>query len=273
MTEAVFRYGDPRKEAFGVQLLNQVSALLRTVIDEVPEVWPAPIGPDFDYDRHPSLFHGRRGRGPLHMVWDTNLLIDYFENGHALWSRGGWSSRAATYEDELEALQFIVALWVIRDIRFHVLPRVVTDAKRKLAERRLRDRINAWEQFAAALRLVGYGEPTFPGPSKDGVLWLPGDELAHALSRIAGQLDRALVHDAARLGAHVFLTRDQQVLAAARHFTVFGLHICSPGDLLEELVACGAFHCLLAPPYAYWPLPDQARVTHLVEALPPASTP
>ena len=267
---AVFTYGDPEAEALGVRLLNPVSALLRHVIGEVPHIWPAPIGPDFAYDRHPALFHGRRGEGPLHVVWDTNLLIDYFENGHALWTRGDWSARAETYDDELEALQFIVALWVIRDIRFHIVPRVFTDAKRKLGEQRRRQRMHAWKEFTAALRLVGYREPEFPGPSRNGLLWLPDDELAWALSTVPGSLDRALVHDAVKLGAHVFLTRDKQVLGTARHFRRFGLHVCSPGDLLEELVACGAFHCLLAPAYAYWPLPDQARVTHLVDALPEA---
>jgi hypothetical protein len=264
---ALFMYGDPGTEAMGLRLLNEVSALLRDAVDEIPRGLPAPIGPDFAYNQHPALFHGRRGQGPLHVVWDTNLLIDYFEDGRALWTRGEWSARAATYEDELEALQLVVALWVVRDIRFHVLPRVFTDAKRKLDERRLRNRLNAWEQFAAALRLVGYGEPGFPDPSREDLLWLPDDELVRALSSIPGRLDRALVGDAVKLGAHVFLTRDKQVLAAARQLRPFGLHVASPGDLLEELVASGAFHCLLAPEYAYWPLPDQARVTHLVEAL------
>jgi hypothetical protein len=44
--------------------------------------------------------------------------------------------------------------------------------------------------------------------------------------------------------------------------------IATSGDLLEQLAACAALPCLMVPGAAYWPLPDQARVTHLISALP-----
>lgn len=263
---AVFTYGEPEREAFGVRLLNQVSALLRAEFD-APPLPLAPVGPEFGYDAHPALFCGRRGDGPLHIVWDTNLLIDYFEHGRALWESESLPTLVPGYADELESLQLIVALWVIRDIRFHVLPRILVDAKRKLSERRLAERLNALDQFAAALRLVASGDQELDAPSRDGLLVLPKTELARALAHIPLS-DRALVADAVELGAHVFLTRDKDVLARKKELLLFGLVMASPGDLLEELVACGAFHCLWAPEYAYWPLPDQARVTHLLDALP-----
>jgi hypothetical protein len=128
VTIAFFRYGNPQLEAFGVRLLNQVAAMFRSDLDP-PDLVVAPIGPDFHYDSYAPLFLSRRGRGPLQIVWDTNLLIDYFEHGQALWEVG-LPEELPDYADELEALQFIIAMWVIRDIRFHILPRVLIDAKR-----------------------------------------------------------------------------------------------------------------------------------------------
>jgi len=110
--------------------------------------------------------------GPLHVVWDTNLLIDYFEHGRALWE-DELPDGLGDYGDELEALQLIFAVWVIRDLRFHIVPRVLVDAKRKLGKRRLGERIKALEKFAAALSLVESGEPETDAPSRDGLLVLP----------------------------------------------------------------------------------------------------
>ena len=116
---AFFAYGDPQLEAWGVRLLNQVSHALRSAFPVPPATNRIPAGPDFEYERAPYLFLGRRGRGPLHIAWDTNLLIDYFQYGRALWNRE--IDIGAPYSDELEALQLVMSLWVIRDIRFRVL--------------------------------------------------------------------------------------------------------------------------------------------------------
>ena len=225
-----------------------------------------PPGPQFIYEAAPSLFGRRRGYGPLHIVWDTNLLIDYFEHGRAVW-------QFATLPDsahgryELEALQLILALWVIRDLRFQVVPRFVVDAKKQLSAERRVARINALHRFTAALQLVG-GNPS-EVPSPEGLLVLPEAERIRALNRIPHTLDRNLITDALALGAHVFMTNEKRLVARSPDLMPFGLRIASPGDLLEDLCACGAFHCLIAPSrYALWPLPDQARVTHLLDALP-----
>lgn len=263
---AFFQYGDPNVEAYGLRLANSVSARLRAAFD-LTRSTVVPHGPDFRYEDGPDLFLSRRGVGPLHVVWDTNLLIDYFQHGRALWDLVSMSDVAEAYGDELEALQLIFGLWILRDIRFHVLPRVLSDAKRRLPSERLIERQRALEQFSSALGLVESGDPELDTPSRAGLLILPRDELDNALKQIP-MSDQALVRDAARFGAHVFLTRDKGVLACRRYLRPFGLLLSSPGDLLTELVGCGAFHCLMAPQYAYWPLPDQARVTHLVNALP-----
>jgi hypothetical protein len=51
--------------------------------------------------------------------------------------------------------------------------------------------------------------------------------------------------DAVELDAHVFLTRDRGVLACKQGLRPFGLLIATPADLLEQLAAYGALHCLL----------------------------
>jgi len=263
---AYFTYGDPDLEAWGLRLLNQVSRALREAFPDPPHGDHVPLGPHFDYSWAPYLFLGRHGGGPLHIAWDTNLLIDYFQHGRSLWDRE--NDIESSYGDELEALQMLIALWVIRDIRFYVLREVLRDAKRRLTAQRQADRLRAFQQFASALMLVQSGERDIDEPSRAGLLILPDSELVRALDAVPEGGDRQLVHDAVRRGMNVFLTRDEGVLKAAPRLAPFGLLIASPGDLLEMLVGCGAFHCIWAPGYAYWPLPDQARVTHLIRALP-----
>jgi hypothetical protein len=161
-------------------------------------------------------------------------------------------------------------LWVLRDIRFHVLPRVLDDAKHKLTVRHLTDRRRAFSEFASALRLLEPCDPDdLEGPTRSDLFGLPESELRRAAARAPAGHDRALVEDAVRSGVHVFLTRDKDVLACERALSPFGLLIASPQDLLERLTACGAMHCLFDPErYAYWPFPDLQRVSHLISALP-----
>jgi hypothetical protein len=264
MSVAFFPYGDPELEAYGVRLLNTVSRLLREQM-EPPELAFVPVGPGFDYEACPDLFAGRRGYGPLDVVLDTNLLIDYFQHGRALWEGESLVGELGEYGEELEALQLVVAIWVIRELRFHVLPRVLVDAKRKLSQERFAERANALENFAAALRLVG--SEADDAPLSTHAQALKGNAgFRGVLARVPAE-DRPLVADAVELDAHVFLTRDRGVLACRQALRPFGLLIATPGDLLEQLSACGALHCVMVPETAYWPLPDQARVAHLISAL------
>jgi hypothetical protein len=234
----------------------------------IPYTERSPVGPHFDYQDGPSLFLGRKGVGPLHVAWDTNLLIDYFEHGRALWEGASLPATVAgSYGEELEGLQLVMGLWVIRDIRFHVMPRVVTDGKTHLSEAVVARRRRAFAEFGLALSRVESGDEVTDLPSRDGLLLLPERELHRAVEAVPSGADRALVTDAALFGAHVFLTRDARVLACRDVLRPFGLLIESPLDLLEDLVACGAFHCLFEPRHAYWPFPDLDRVTHLLHAL------
>jgi hypothetical protein len=102
------------------------------------------------------------------------------------------------------------------------------------------------------------------------LLVLAESMLERAVAEVPAGSDRALISTAARLGLHVFMTRDKGILRSRGTLRPFGLLIASPLDMVEGLVACGAFHCMLEPRYAYWPMPDQMRVGHLIRALPAA---
>lgn len=265
-----------RLEHWGIQLVDIMAARLREAylsLADVPDLlhpdFPVPIGPGFDYAAASNLFLGRRGSGPLYVAWDTNLLLDYFKFGAKLWHGSSVADvGGTTYDDELEGLQLLIALWVLRDIRFMVLPRSIQDAKVALSQDRRHNRQHAFREFVRAMQLVGDYGGDAEVPSRDGLLVLPDSELERVKNRLPRGDDRELVVGAVRAGAHVFLTRDKGILKRKSGFRPFGLLIASPQDMIEELFACGAYLCFLAPRFAQWPMQDQQRVAHLIKALP-----
>ncbi|MFC7488301.1 hypothetical protein ACOCJ7_09635 [Knoellia sp. CPCC 206453] len=268
----VLMYGnfiDPLEE-HGVQLVNTMLARTRASQDAPTGDQSLPEGPHFVYEHAPNLFGGRSGRGPLHVAWDTNLLIDYFERGPRLWSGESMpDTLPGTYGEELEGLQLIVTLWVLRDIRFHVPRFFLRDTKRKaLSSERRRQRHHAMHEFLQAIALVADGGGS-DGPKQ--WTWHRTDQVF--LNRVPAGNDRALVEEALRSGMDVFLTRDAGVLAAKSSLRLLGLTVASPLDLVEELAAAGALHCLFEPRSLYWAMPDQARVAHLVRAMGPSVDP
>src|SRR5207248_614419 len=107
-----------------------------------PRGFPVVEGPHFVYAQGQRLFLGRRGRGPLRIAWDTNLLIDYFQHGRALWNGDCMTDLVPGVRgEELEGLQIVMATWVIRDIRFYIPRRVLRDAKKQLTRRQLGQRL------------------------------------------------------------------------------------------------------------------------------------
>lgn len=255
--------GGWRRAHVGLELTN--SAVRRIALSELtvgPPVVP-PEGPHFHYDHAPSLFLGRRGRGPLWVAWDTNLLIDYFNYGVQLWNGDSLPDEVGEAGEELEGLQMVMSLWVVRDIRFRILEGVLDDSKRKpLSPERRAHRLHAWNEFELALQLAADEEHDWPVPMN-----LVVGDLSDRLRRVPLGNDRRLVEDAVRSGMHVFMTCDKGVQRARSDLEEVGLLIASPLDLLEELAGAGALHCMFEPEYAYWPVPDQQRVAHLVNAL------
>jgi hypothetical protein len=258
---AAFVLSDTFGGTIGSRLATTISRRLR---DEFAPAQGTPIfeGPHFVYTDNRRLFLGRVGRGPLRIALDTNMLIDYFQHGRALWEGAPLPELIpGTHGEELEGLQIVTAISVLRDIRFYVLQGTLGDAKRALDARRLGERLQALREFAGALSAVDRTSDGEPLP-----LALPDSVLHEALASVPAGNDRALVAESVRRRTHVFLTRDKAVLRAAPALRSFGLYIGTPLDLLEELTACGAVFCLTDPRYAYWPLSNQDRVAHLYHA-------
>lgn len=255
-------------EARGVQLVQ-------TMIDRAGLIGRVPlrphrrrvVGPGFDYRSSNVLFAGRSGYGPLRVALDTNIVIDYFDHGERLW--GGESvvdPAAQDHGEDLEALQMILATWVLRGIHFVMLRQSLRDSKRGRvgSERASRNR-NGWLEFYKALTHGGYHEGD---EHQDPMVVLPSRIVDTAIDAIPIGGDQRMVRAALLDGAHVYLTRDKKVLRARAMVRPLGTSILTPGELLEELLLCGALNFLWDPASLYWPLPDQEKVAHLIWALP-----
>jgi len=126
-----------------------------------------------------------------------------------------------------------------------------------LSVSRRRQRGRAIREFDMALQLVGeFDEDHQPGP-------VDGRTMNSLLERVPKGGDRSIAREAANAGMHVLLTRDEGFLKARASMRMLGVLLVSPQELLEALAKAGAFHCLLFPQCAYWPLPDQHRTSHL----------
>ncbi len=240
----------------------------------LPEQPPGlPQGPHFAYEQAPSLFLGRSGSGPLDVVWDTNVLVDYISYGAAMWEGEQLRGIEDEYASELEGLQILIQVWQMREIRFRVFQRSIDDARRELEEQRLVERARAVTEFASALTLSSFDDSEEPATVAERVgerlpLVLPPTARDAALDAVPPGADRDLVRLSLEALAHVFLTRDKGILKAREALRPHGLLIATPLDLVEELAACGGLLCVLDRETAYWPVPDVQRLAHLIQALP-----
>lgn len=168
--------------------------------------------------------------GPLVVALDSNILIDLREHGNELLN-GEASNDGLAYEDELLALGTLIDIWLLRDIRFIVTPRSRTDAKR-LTDRFLATRGPAIDALAESLAFQ-YGDWTVPVPSDFDELDVRG-----SVDGLPDGADRELVGEAQAVGAHVFLTRDREILDRA---VIRGqpLAIMAPAALADEMVRAG----------------------------------
>ncbi|QGN34467.1 hypothetical protein [Microlunatus sp. Gsoil 973] len=218
-------------------------------------------GIGFCHDAVPALlppgYHG-----PLVVALDSNVLIDLQQHGAELINAADLEV-PEDYKGELLALGAIVDIWMLRDIRFIVTPRSRTDAKR-LSERFLATRGPAVDALAQSLAFQ-CGDWSVPAPS-EGSLPALG-----SVTGIPDGADRDLLLEAQAAGAHVFLTRDEQVITAA---SVEGpvLRILRPTGLADELVLGGVQlfaggQCLAEDcPYAAFsiPAPDLGKWSGLL---------
>jgi hypothetical protein len=133
-------------------------------------------------------------------------------------------------------------------------PSALNDAKKGLTGKRLEARRRAIDQAAAAaLSLdvwdeLGREHEEEPSPIDQALL-------LHAHSRVdrlpVGH-ERELVREAIELGAHVFLTRDKNVLRKRDDFKPCRLLLASPSELAEELVASRAMLATQRLETAHW---------------------
>lgn len=239
----------------GVELLRRSSRRLRAAFGEIPQPRVAPEGPHFLYDSAPKLFSQRSGRGPLRIMLDTNIFRDFMDRAHEIWVTD--VEVESEYGEELEALQLVMAAWVIRDIRLFLPNALRWDSRSRLTSERRRERSRAIQEFDMALQLAGEFD------EGRGVEPIDARLLDSLLQRVPAGGDRSIAREAVTSGMHVLLTRDKGFLKAQASMRMLGVLLVSPQELFEELVMAGAFHCLLVPECAYWPLPDQHRTSHL----------
>lgn len=245
----------------GVELMRRSSRRLRYAFGEIPAPAVVPEGPHFVYDEGPQLFSQRTGRGPLRVMLDTNIFLDFIDRARDIWLED--VEVDSEYGEELEALQLIMAVWVIRDIRFFLPEALRWDSRSRLSAERRRQRTRAIREFDMALQLVGeFDDDRQVGPIDARVL-------NSLLQQVPNGGDRAIARQATRSGMHVVLTRDKGFLKAKASMRMLGVLLASPQELFEALVMAGAYHCLLRPECAYWPLPDQHRTSHVARLAQP----
>jgi len=196
--------------------------------------------------------------GPLVIALDSNALIDLQVHGSLLLD-DELPDVDDGYTKDLAGLADLLNLWLLRDIRFVVTPRSLTDAKR-VTERFLDRRLPAVEAIAESLAFQ-FGHWTAAAPSYGDVPEFVGEETG-----LPDGADRQLVLEAQAIGAHVFLTRDRLVL---HRVSLSGpaMAVMAPSALASELVGggvqplfggtCGTEDC----PYREWamPAPDTGK--------------
>lgn len=168
--------------------------------------------------------------GPLVVALDSNVLIDLQEHGNLVLNGEVPAKVDAEYANDLAGLGDILNLWLLRDIRFVVTPRSLTDAKR-LSQRFIDRRLHTVEAIAESLAFQ-FGDWTYPPPTE----WL-GRHLGTETGLPLGA-DRDLVLEAQAVGAHVFLTRDKLVI---KRVSLSGppMAVVPPAWLADELVSAG----------------------------------
>lgn len=192
--------------------------------------------------------------GPLVVALDSNVLIDLQQYGDRLLDDDPIDVEEG-YAADLAGLSDLLDVWLLRDIRFLVTPRSLTDAKR-LDHRFLDRRLPAVVAIADSLAFQtnDWSAPMI-ALSADSTTVKAGLEtgLPHGA-------DRDLVLEAQAVGAHAFLTRDQLVL---NRVSLSGpaMAVVAPKTLAAELLnagvqpfdggTCDMVEC----PYQNWPLP------------------
>jgi hypothetical protein len=203
-------------------------------------------GPGFCYSAVPELFNAKGGHGPLLAALDTNVVIYLQKYGNAILEGDITGNMDPWLENQLGHLGTILNMWLVRDIRFVVLPRGFTDYKKypktAYGEDRLRRRQDALTKIIAALRFQMQewddsqnNSETMSGAESISAGDLAGD-LVTDLDKIPAGADRELVFEALINDVDVFLTCDRKIIAASTDFGARGLTLATPRSLCEVLL-------------------------------------
>ncbi|MGH9446401.1 MAG: hypothetical protein ACRD3O_11845 [Terriglobia bacterium] len=228
-------------------------------------------GGGFQYEDCPDVFLGRGGYGALRIAWDTNILIDYAKYGELMWADDEFNPPVAEerYQEELVALNEIMQLWMLRDIRIRMPFRQIDDAKLRLAnkpqevwdqeieqfERSQVVRLWQLEQFHAALACVSLD--TEIDSNVEAFQTLPEESSND-------DWDKSLLEEAIATGCHVFLTGDRKLkkrLSRLAHdsFVV----VLSPTDLLDSLAEADELSLAKIGQHV---MPDSHKFVHIMDA-------
>lgn len=181
----------------------------------------------FDYGRHPEVFLGRTGLGPLRVGCDTNILIDILRYGRSVLDELHGADRAVVDDEQVEALLGILWLWTCRDIRLVFSERQATDHRPRGP-----GRLDVEERHGQVQELnAGWFHVIRDDPAENPAGDLP------VLADLPANTDTELIAIAIRAGCHVYLTRDLPVARRAPKLRPLGLSVMRPSDLLDELAA------------------------------------
>jgi hypothetical protein len=214
-------------------------------------------GGGFQYENCPEIFLGRVGYGPLRIAWDTNVIIDYAEFGDLMWEDGEFNPpiTEARYRRELIALDSLVNLWMMRDIRIRAPLRQIHDAHRALSEDQWAVREWQLEQFLSALACIELDKKVLSEVKPFDIL---SDE-----NDTNDKWDESLVLEAVATGCHVFVTRDGGLRKRLRQSARDSfLLIMRPSDLLATLAQANE----LGLGSGNYMLPDNHKWIHFMRA-------
>lgn len=196
-------------------------------------------GPGFCYVANRDLYRGSGSLvdGPMLVGLDSNILFDLEKHGLALIEDELPDDLSDNELQELEGLQQVLDLWMVRDLRFIVVSRTRADFKRSPTAARLAERDQLFSRIEATLafQLDGWGE------AAEGAAWdrLPSAEAHAAFERIPSELDQLMVRSAWEAGVDIFVTRDLAVLKAQRDVPADYPLVLSPSGLAERLDGLG----------------------------------
>jgi hypothetical protein len=218
----------------------------------------------FWYRVTPEIFLGRRGVGPLLLALDTGVLIEFVDallelNEAALMQQPPLYGADWVNAERSEAITDVVQLWYHRDVRFLISDIYLVDSKKPLSDERLRVRHRVIRELDFDCHgLRGGTEARLPFELSDDVLAaITSDTVGCCVHPDATSgvesfpappssvnwptwiRDKQLLADALQMGAHAFLTYDEQILKRAKAFERYGIKILAPFGLLSLLDDAG----------------------------------